>query len=255
MNTENRDSQKTQRLDEWQSLDDQGYKYHQNQWTQPKESTLAFEEFVSTYLENSNNVLDLGAGAGAATAYLANKYPRVRFTALDYSKELIEIGKSISASKNIKNLNFIQGDWYNLKLNEDYDSCISLQTLSWLPDYQDPLIAIFNSLKPKWIALTSLFYEGDITCRVEVDEHTRSRKTFYNIYSIPAIERLCKKYNYKISKISPFVIKRDLEKPDNPDLMSTYTKICLSETSGGQERIQLSGPLLMNWYMLIIEQD
>jgi ubiquinone/menaquinone biosynthesis C-methylase UbiE len=244
-----------QRLDEWIEPDERALKYHQDQWAYPKESTIAFESFVSKNLKSSRNVLDLGAGAGAATAYLAKNHPKTKFTAFDYSIDLIEIGKSFSSSIETNNLNFEQGDWYHLSPNKDYDGCISLQTLSWLPDYKEPLTAIFENLNPSWIGLTSLFYEGDITCRIEVDEHTRNRKTFYNVYSLPAISRLCKEYNYSLKKFFPFVIDRDLKKPDNPNLMSTYTRKCIIDNSSGEERIQLSGPILMNWFMLLIERN
>jgi ubiquinone/menaquinone biosynthesis C-methylase UbiE len=223
-----------QRLDEWQALDARAFDYHRSQWDHPKESTIAFNGFIAQNLVTSRNVLDLGAGAGAATAFLAKNNLTTVFTAFDYSHELVEIGKQIAVSKKITNLNFAQGDWYNLKVNKNsYDGCISLQTLSWLPDYEEPLVAIFKNLDPDWIGLTSLFYDGDITCRIEVEEHTRSRKTFYNVYSIPAISRLCEQYNYTITKISPFVINKDIQKPKNPDLMSTYTKRCLNENSAG----------------------
>jgi len=254
MNHKSVNSFNAQRLDEWKKLDAKALEYHQDQWAHPKESTLAFENFISKKLKFSRNIIDLGAGAGASTAFLAAKYQEVNFTALDYSDHLIVMGRNLAASQNIFNLHFEQGNWYDLKLSKNYDGCISLQTLSWLPDYQEPLIAIFEKLDPEWIALTSLFYEGDITCKIEVDEHTRNRKGYYNIYSLPAIDRLCAQFDYKMVQALPFVIQKDLDKPINPDLMSTYTKTCLTDDPETKERIQISGPLLMNWYMILIER-
>ena len=172
--------------------------YHTAEWKSLRRSTLAFESFVSDKLQKSKNIVDLGAGAGAATEYLASKYKSVNFTAFDYSKELVDMGNKRNDEKKVDNLDFEQGDWYNLNLSKKYDGCISLQTLSWLPDYEAPLVEIFVKINPNFIALTSLFYEGDITCRIEVEEHSRdNRKCFYNVYSLPEIGRLCEKYGYK----------------------------------------------------------
>jgi ubiquinone/menaquinone biosynthesis C-methylase UbiE len=192
-----------QRVDERQEIDASGLEYHVLQWESPKQSTLAFERFVGSTLSKSKNVIDLGAGAGAATAYIANKNPAVKFTAFDYSVELTELGKKIQADKKINNLDFEVGDWYNLNLSKNYDGCISLQTLSWLPDYRAPIIEIFQKITPDFLALTSLFYEGDITCRIEVEECTRNnRKSFYNIYSLPAICNILSHHFYLLFNLS-----------------------------------------------------
>jgi len=244
-----------QRTVEWEKLDAEGIKYHTTQWEKPKRSTLAFERFINLSLSKSKNIIDMGAGAGAATAYLATNNPLVKFTAFDYSIELVEIGNQIKAKQRLDNLEFEQGDWYNLKINKKYDGCISLQTLSWLPDYEAPLVEIFEKINPNFIALTSLFYEGDITCHIEVEEHSRNnRKCFYNVYSLPAIRRLCEKNGYKLKSSIPFEIDIDIEKPDNINIMSTYTETTIAQNGDIKKRLQISGPLLMNWYMLLIEK-
>lgn len=245
-----------QRTDEWEEIDASSLAYHALQWESPKQSTLAFERFVSSTLSKSKNVIDLGAGAGAATAYLANKNPAVEFTAFDYSIELTELGKNMQANKKINNLDFEVGDWYNLNLSKNYDGCMSLQTLSWLPDYRAPMIEIFQKINPDFLALTSLFYEGDITCRIEVEECVRNnRKSFYNIYSLPAIGRLCEEYGYYLEKYSPFNIDIDIQKPNDLNVMGTYTEKIATENLGQVRRLSISGPLLMNWYMVLIKKS
>jgi 2-polyprenyl-3-methyl-5-hydroxy-6-metoxy-1,4-benzoquinol methylase len=243
-----------QRLDEWKKLDDDDYHYHKIQWDTPKRSTIAFEAFANEHIANSKNIIDMGAGLGAATATIAIKHSNVHFKAFDYSSELTNTGSKIAYEKGITNLSFEQGDWFNLAKTKKYDGCISLQTLSWLPDYRQPLEVIFRKINPNWLALTSLFYEGDITCRIEVEEHKKNKKIFYNVYSLPAISRLCNEEGYSLINATPFKIDIDIKKPDNLDIMTTYTrKLVVDKTS--QERIQISGPLLMNWYMLLIKKN
>jgi len=70
------------------------------------------------------------------------------------------------------------------------------------------------------------------------------RTISYNTYSLPRIENFFFERGYKIFKYCPFEIDIDLPKPD--DLyMQTYTKKLIDG-----KRLQLSGPILMNWYFI-----
>ena len=239
-----------QRVDEWINLDPLEREYHDKQWYLEKRSTQVFEEFCKYKLKNSRKVLDLGSGSGAPTYYFAKKNLQCHFTACDYSEELLEIGASKAKDTNLINIDFKKVDWYNMETYNNVDGIISLQTLSWLPEFQTPLSELFLKIKPKWIGLTSFFYEGNITAITEVNEHLRNRKSFYNTYSIPEIERFCKDFSYTVSKVIPFKIDINLTEPKNKDLMSTYTKTILESN----ERLQLCGPLIMHWKMLMIEK-
>lgn len=241
--------------EDWVSLDNNSHRYHAQQWEQPKFSTVKFYDFIKDRVKASRSIVDIGAGSGAPTAYFAQKNSNIKFTAFDFSHKLIDIGATEAKKLNLKNLNFIQGDVFDLKPNADYDGCISLQTLSWLPGYERAMLEIFKKIKPEWIGLTSLFYEGRISCKIEVTEHARSKTQFYNIYSLPEFNNFCKKHGYHILKFEPFKIEFDLPKPSDPDLMATYTQKLLNDNASsnkGDERLQISGPLLMNWYMLLI---
>lgn len=240
---------------QWLNLDESLLAYHKNQWDHPKFSTIAFEKFISRHLATSKNVIDLGAGSGAPTAFLAEKYKSVNFLALDYSKELVELGKTYIIERNLKNLDFDQGDIFELNSFSKFDGCTSMQTLSWLTSYQSALESIFSSINPNWIALTSLFYEGNISCKIEVTEHLRQKTQHYNVYSIPEVNNYCKKYGYQITEFEPFKIEVDLAKPTDLDFMSTYTRKLFTDNNNNSERIQISGPLLMNWYMVLIEKE
>ncbi|MBL0052367.1 MAG: hypothetical protein IPP29_13070 [Bacteroidetes bacterium] len=52
------------------------------------------------------------------------------------------------------------------------------------------------ALAPDWIALTSLFYDGLIDCKIKIKEISKSdddlnvRASFYNIYSLARIENI-----------------------------------------------------------------
>ena len=117
---------------------------------------------------------------------------------------------------------------------------------------QTPMKQIFEVLKPNWIGLSSLFYEGDISCRIEVFEHSKPRKTFYNIYSIKKLSRLAFEYGYEVVKSDPFFIDIDIPKSKNIDIMGTYTvgvTGCLEN-----KMMQVSGPLMLNWYFVLLKK-
>ncbi len=151
-------------------------------------------------------------------------------------------------------MRFKQGDWYDLEPRVNTDGVISLQTLSWLPDYQQPLEQIFTKLAPRWVAMSSLFYNGAVSCKIEVTEHKHERTSFYNVYSLPVIDEFCRGFGYRLTRSEPFQIDIDLPKPENRDEMGSYTVNVSADAGAKSERLQISGPLLMNWHFILIEK-
>ncbi len=243
-----------QRKAEWEKMDAIALDYHKSQWSIPKESTRAFLDFAKEKLAVSRNVIDLRAGAGGATAQIAQRFGHIAFTAFDYSQELVDIGAALGRDASVENLRFVQGDWYDIEKTNEFDGCISLQTISWLPGFEKPLQQIFEKISPRWIAISSLFYEGDISCRIEVNEHSKDKKSFYNVYSIPEVARFCQEHGYQLVKFIPFEIGIDLAKPANIDSMGTYTQR-IESAGESVKRLQFSGPVFMNWHMLMIEKQ
>ena len=230
-------------------------KYHLKQWDKTKESTKDFYEFIKDYLNPENTIIDIGSGAGSVTAYLAKKKSKVNFIGVEYEEKLVKLANTISKKKSIKNVTFELGNMFNLSKKNNIDGVISLQTISWVDNFEKPLKQIFNKLNPNWVAITGLFYQGDISCRVEVEEFTKgSRKVYYNTYSIPAVERFCLLFNYKISIVEPFNLSIDLKKPKNLNILGTYTEK-VKQMDSSFKRIQISGPLLLNWHTILIEKN
>ena len=128
-----------------------------------------------------------------------------------------------------------------------------MQVISWLPELRLPIEKVLTKIEPEWFAMTSLFFEGDISTTIVVNEHTTKRKFNYNIYSIKEVERIAAEYGYLVSRCQKFQMPTDLPKPSNNDLMTTYTRrVCDGENV---ELLQISGPLLMPWYMLMLEKN
>jgi hypothetical protein len=134
---------------------------------------------------------------------------------------------------------------------ENFDGVMSLQVLSWLPDYEKPLEQIITKINPRWIAITSLFYPGQITARTVIHEHLRDREINYNTYSLPKFSNFCSSLGYKITFSSVFDFPFDLPAPETVDLMGTYTL----KSVENDVRIQISGPILMNWMTVVLERE
>ena len=241
-----------QRISEWEMnlMDKVQLEYHTKQWDNPKRATIHFSNYISNKIKNSNIVIDVGCGLGGSTYYISKQYPKCNFIGIDYIKELVDKGNVIIKNKKQHNIKLKQDDWFNLRSYKNIDGVISLQTLSWLPEYKKPLEELFVKIKPNWICLTSLFHEGDISVKTEITEHSRNKSAFYNTYSIPSIQRFVKEFGYHVEEYKPFEIDIDIPKPTQLNRMSTYTIL-----TNEKKRLQVSGPLLMSWYNLMIVKD
>jgi SAM-dependent methyltransferase len=248
----------TQRISEWIEITDD---YHEFQWENTYNSTIKFcdwlEKLQILNLDDSNikMILDVGAGAGANLYYMARRYPNYTFRGIDINADLVKLGNRKLQDKLVKNVSLDVADLYKLPLNykDKFDGIVMFQTLSWLPEYKTP-IEKMTSLNPKWIALTSLFYDGEVNCKIETQDYTRPlrnspyKEAFYNIYSIRLVRELFEGYGYGRFIYEPFEIDIDIPKPSHSG-MGTYTEMLQNG-----KRIQISGPLLMPWYFILAAQ-
>ena len=226
-------------------IDKEFIKYHEGQWENPKRSTAALLKFIEIELSKSREVIDLACGAGAATAQIANEFPQCNFAGIDHSEVLIEKANEQVKNRRLTNLEFIHGDVLNLHQPKDQvDGVICIQTVSWLDDFKPLLSEIATKIRPTWIAITGLFYPGNITAKIRILEHERETNTYFNVYAIPEMAKFIQDFGYEIQSYQPFEIDSDLPKPNSINVMQTYTERIESEQ--GWKRIQISGPILIN---------
>ena len=129
-----------QRTDEW--LENYNHDYFDRQFRTPYRSTVAFCDWLEKRKlieENSAmNILDVGTGKGANLFYMAQRLSAARFTGVDINPEFVNEGNKIMASHNLdKQIRLEIADIYNFdrKYVNSFDGIVSLQTLSWLPDF------------------------------------------------------------------------------------------------------------------------
>lgn len=227
-------------LNDWNlKPDPETLSYHSRQH-QPYRSTVHFAEFIKPWMEKSTRIIDCGSGAGQATAYLAETYQECSFLGLEISPRLLSMAVKIETP----NLGFLQMDICNMQEpTNKIDGVVSLATLSWMADYKAPMDEIVRKINPDWIAVSSLFYPGEISCRIQVQEKKRPRASFYNVYSVPEVTEFMAERGYR-TIYKPFEIDIELEKPSNPDIMKSWTD---------HGRI-FSGPLYLPWGFLGFEK-
>lgn len=244
-----------QRKTEWLNIINPDY--HDKQFVEPYRSTVKYIEWLSKLgifsLSSNQKILDVGTGKGANLFYLNRLYPDNSYIGIDINENLISEGMDFMGKAGVANITLFNEDIY--KKSEcfnsfHFDGVISFQTLSWLPEYEKVIAAMVSS-NPDWISFSSLFYEGNVECKIEVSQYpilekkTTRHVSYYNIYSIPKIKKLLGDYGYKKFYYSPFTIDIDLQKPSN-GLMGTYTRELIN-----RDKIQLSGPLLLPWYFIL----
>ncbi len=216
--------------------------YHLKQWNEPYRSTVHFADFIEDRAEIADAIVDVGCGGGGPTWYLADRFPGCKFLGVDVSKELI------AHARRARNLDFEIDNLENLNVRFGIDGVVSMQTLHCMPYPHVPLHQIATRIRPNWVAFSTLIYEGNINCKIIVSEPERPRESYYNIYGLPGISGLMAEEGYNLVRYKKFNIDIDLPRPNNPDLMGTYT--LATEAS----KLLCSGPLVLPWGFCLFER-
>lgn len=234
--------------------------YHQKQLKETYKSTVTCCNWLESLNTINNNmklkIIDIGCGAGGNISYMSKRYPNCNFLGVDLNPSVVKWGNDFFQKHNLNNCILEEGNLYKLKKQYigEFDGLLSFQTLSYMPEYETPLIKMME-LNPKWIALTSLFFDGDVNCKVEIQDYTQPledkpfREIYYNVYSLNLIKNLLEDHGYTNFKYKWFNIDTDLPVPKSKG-MGTYTQKLIDG-----RRIQRSGPVLMDWYFIYAEKS
>lgn len=103
------------------------------------ETELLVEQALNIAPKNESwTIADLGTGSGAIALAVASERTQCQITAVDQSLPALKIARQNAISNNIKNVNFIQSDWFEALVDQQFNLIISN------PPYvsaQDPLLS------------------------------------------------------------------------------------------------------------------
>lgn len=147
---------------------------------------------ISTPLNGS--ILEVGAGVGITTNFLANKFPNSFITAVDYDEKQVEIAKQKSIKPNIK---FQQEDATSLSFTkESFDSCFAILVFHHIADFPKAVSEIYRVLKPN-----GKFYIYDIPAKTWNPFHRWIKLGTPGIFSKGEFIKLLEQTGFKILHI------------------------------------------------------
>ena len=221
-------------------------RYHKNQYKQIYNSTIEFIKFIKKNVSLKNKIiLDIGCGAGANTIFLAKHYPSSNIIGVDHNNNLIKYASSQKKKEKLSNCKFVVSGIKDLSLKvikeKKVDIVLSFHFLSFTNEWITRNLKKILSLKPKYIAHSSLFYNGEVDAKILIDDFSKSefKGSYYNIFSIPKIKTFLKNKNFTNFKFETMKLKKFLKKPKHTG-MNSYT-IDLKN----KKKLLFSGPLFL----------
>ena len=236
--------------------------YHRRQFAEPYRSTVRLGQFVRDTLGDCTvpyQALDVGCGSGANIYHLAQMLPNTSWVGFDMNESLFDLGNELIDERGgLSNpVQFMAGDFYRLEehlLVRSFDLVFSIQTLSWLPEYEKPLSQLLSMLRRDGGAafITSLFTDSMVDARIEITQYHEGKfeegegPAFYNVYCLERFREICLRQGASEVVAIDFEMDVDIPIPSTRD-MGTYTR----KMADGH-RLQVSGPLLMPWKFVAV---
>jgi len=203
-------------------------------------------DFILKYLNQNQNVLDLGCGNGYTTNKIKNSVKKI--TGIDFSPEMINRAKTeVGEDENCK---FLAGDARNFQLNEKFDVIITQRCLINILDYNKQKEALINIHKHLKSGGLFLMFEG----AAEGKKNLNKIRNKFGLENIPKVE-----YNldFKESELEDFMkVKFNLKKlitfgqyeyitriiypcsifPENPHYESKFHDIALKAVQNNDDK-------------------
>lgn len=113
---------------------------------------LIYERYLKFLEENDiKTILDIGCGSGFITNVIAYNFPNIEIVALDFSTT-IDHGRKISEELGIKNVTWIQQNFFDFEPGKTYDLVLSNGSIHHMPDF-DRAVKKVKALSRKFIAV------------------------------------------------------------------------------------------------------
>ena len=222
----------------------------------PYASTIRFEKFLkqnNLLTAKTKKIIDIGSGIGSNLQYFSKKNDKIKFTCSDYGQKRISLARKLNKNSNIdfETLDILK---LNKKFINNYDGLISIHALCCFKSL-GPVIENMCKINPKWIAINSLFYKGNLDVLIHIRDHKQSNlkddnpNSDFNIFSLSKLELEFKKNNYKLKKVIPYFPKKPIPKPKNNKRGSYTIKSDFNKYS------TFSGPVYLPWHFILAKKN
>lgn len=247
-------------------LEPSDFTYHIQQYSRLYRSTAHLTTFVHDVLGDDTaqyQALDSSCGACANIFHLSRLLVNTSWTGIDINPTLVQLGKQLIAENGgIRNsLKVVNGDLYKLRDDRDlcakgFDLVFSLQTLSWLPSYEDAVASLLAVTRPSGgvLFVSSLFTDCLVDATIQIKEYATdgadvgSGHIYYNVYCFDRFRDFCLRSGATEVIARDFVIDTDIPQP-NHRKMGTFT---VAADNG--RRLQFSGPLVLPWKFIAVRR-
>lgn len=91
----------------------------------PDTEVLVESALAKIPIDISSNILDLGTGSGAIALAIASQRPWAKITAVDFSKEALQVAQENAAALNLNHVTFKQSTWFSEIGHQQFDLIVS----------------------------------------------------------------------------------------------------------------------------------
>lgn len=201
-------------------------------------------------IKENNKIVDFGCGFGSAIQYMSSRFKKTRFFGFDKNKKIMNIAKIFSKNNNLE---YFYYNFLKQKKNKFIKNVSCLFNVHTLCCFKNPEIFIKATikLKPKFIIIKSLFYDGPMNTFIHTEELAGANNNIVdgdlNIFSKQLIIDIYKKYNYKYWYCKPFYMKKKITRVKNIGRRS-YTIPYNNKLN------TFTGPIHLPWSFMIFKK-
>lgn len=225
------------------------------QFNKPYDSTIAFHKLLkklNLLNKNTKSIVDIGTGIGSNLHFFSSKNRDINFLGTDYESSRLKIGEEINTNPKIKfkKLDILK----SVKpFQNKFDGLICIHTLCCFKEL-DVVIKNFCKIKPNWIAINSLFFDGNLDVLIHIRDHQNKKlkdnnpNGDFNIFSLLKAEEIFKKNGYKIISKDPYFPKKRIKKLGNGKRGSYTIKTEI------HRHTTFSGPVHLPWHFVVAKK-
>ncbi len=123
-------------------------------------------------LKDGQSVLELGCGWGSLSLYMAEHYPRSRFTAVSNSRTQKTFIDEEARRRGLNNLTVITSDMNEFSISDRFDRIVSVEMFEHMRNYERLLEKVSGFLKPQGLLFVHIFTHREFAYPFEVKDET-----------------------------------------------------------------------------------